>query len=91
MSASTGAALAGSATAGQATFEPDEDEELGEDEPLETASPAFFSLLPEPSPDDPAEEEEEEESALEVVSDFLLSDPFAEAVAGSEPLRLSVR
>jgi hypothetical protein len=86
--------LARSATAGQATFEPDEDdeeeeEELDEedDEPLLlTFSAAFLSLFPDLSPD----ESEEPESA----PGFLASDPFAAALAGSESFcaaRLSVR
>jgi hypothetical protein len=85
--------LARSATADQATFEPDEDEDEDDDdeededelddeeddEPLPTASPDFLSLLPDLS----AEE-----------SDFLASDPFVEALAASESFwaaRLSVR
>jgi hypothetical protein len=83
--------LARSATAGQATFEPDEDDELDEeddeldeedDEPLPTDSPDFLSLLPDFSPDG-AEG-----------SGFLASDPFAAALADSESFcaaRLSVR
>jgi hypothetical protein len=83
------------ATAGQATFEPDEededdeeddDEEDDDDEDEEelTFSPDFLSPLPEDlSPDEVAE------------SAFLLSDdPFADAAAGSELFwlaRLSVR
>jgi hypothetical protein len=77
--------LARPATAGQATFEPEEDEELDEDEvPLPAFSPGFLSLFLELSP--------EEESELEVLSGFLLSDPLADAAAGSFwLLRLSVR
>jgi hypothetical protein len=86
MSAATGPAR--SVTARQATFEPDEDEEPEEDDPLEAVSPAFLSLLLVLSADDPAEEEE---SAFEVASDFLPSEPLDEAAAGSELLRLSVR
>jgi hypothetical protein len=82
------------ATAGQATFEPDEEEEKKEDEDDEdeddeddeelTFSPDFLSpLLEDLSPDEVAE------------SAFLLSDdPFADAAAGSELFwlaRLSVR
>jgi hypothetical protein len=78
------------ATAGQATFEPDEEdedeEEDDEDEDGEelTFSPDFLSPLPEDlSPDEVAE------------SAFLPSDdPFADAAAGSELFwlaRLSVR
>jgi hypothetical protein len=80
------------ATAGQATFEPDEededeeDDEVDEDEEEEelTFSPDFLSPLPEDlSPDEVA------------ASAFLLSDdPFADAAAGSELFwlaRLSVR
>jgi hypothetical protein len=94
--ASAGTGLARSTTAGQATFEPDEDEELGpdeEEEPEDDADedeplPAFLSLplSPLPSEDDP-------ESGLELEPpspDF----PFDEATAGSAPfwpLRLSVR
>jgi hypothetical protein len=99
--------LARSATAGQATFEPDEedddDEEEDEEEPepepedeLETVS--FLSLLPGLSPEAPEDLspealsfEPEEEPEL---SDFLPSEPFADAVAGSElfwAARLSVR
>jgi hypothetical protein len=85
--------LARSATAGQATFEPDEDEdeELDEEdeeedeEPLPTFSEAFLSLLPDLSPD---------ESALGAPSGFLASEPFGEALAASESFcaaRLSVR
>ena len=80
--------LARPATAGQATFEPEEpedDEELEEDELLlPVFSPDFLSLFLELSP--------EEESELEELSDFLLSDPLADAAAGSFwLLRLSVR
>jgi hypothetical protein len=83
------------ATAGQATFEPDEEDEEEEEEEDEededdeddeelTFSPDFLSPLPEDlSPDEVAE------------SAFLLSDdPFADAAAGSELFwlaRLSVR
>jgi hypothetical protein len=78
------------ATAGQATFEPDEEDEEEEeddeddDEEELTFSPDFLSPLPEDlSPDEVAE------------SAFLLSDdPFADAAAGSELFwlaRLSVR
>jgi hypothetical protein len=79
------------ATAGQATFEPDEededeeeDDEDDEDEEELTFSPDFLSPLPEGlSPDEVAE------------SAFLLSDdPFADAAAVSELFwlaRLSVR
>jgi hypothetical protein len=79
------------ATAGQATFEPeeededdDEEDEVDEDEEELTFSPDFLSPLPvDLSPDELA------------ASVFLLSDdPFADAVAGSElfwPARLSVR
>jgi hypothetical protein len=82
------------ATAGQATFEPDEEDEDeeedddeeddDEDEEELTFSPDFLSPLPEDlSPDEVAE------------SAFLPSDdPFADAAAGSELFwlaRLSVR
>jgi len=75
------------ATAGQATFEPDEEDEEEEDDEDEeelTFSPDFLSPLPEGlSPDEVAE------------SAFLLSDdPFADAAAGSALFwlaRLSVR
>jgi hypothetical protein len=81
------------ATAGQATFEPDEEDEdeeddeedeVDEDEEELTFSPDFLSPLPEDlSPDEVA------------ASAFLLSDdPFADAAAGSELFwlaRLSVR
>jgi hypothetical protein len=83
------------ATAGQATFEPDEEDEEEEEEDDEededdeddeelTFSPDFLSPLPEDlSPEEVAE------------SAFLLSDdPFADAAAGSELFwlaRLSVR
>ena len=78
------------ATAGQATFEPDEEDEEEDDDDEEedeeelTFSPDFLSPLPEDlSPDEVAE------------SAFLLSDdPFADAAAGSELFwlaRLSVR
>jgi hypothetical protein len=94
--------LARSATAGQATFEPDEedvdDEDDDDPEPepedeLETVS--FLSLLPPLSPEDlsPEDLSFEEESELEL-SDFLPSEPFADDVAGSElfwAARLSVR
>jgi hypothetical protein len=79
------------ATAGQATFEPDEDEEEDdEDEEDELAfSPDFLSpLLEDLSLDEVA-------ASLFLLSDDLLSDePFAEAPAGSELFwlaRLSVR
>jgi hypothetical protein len=80
--------------AGQATFEPDEEDSEEEDDDDEdeddeddeelTFSPDFLSPLPEDlSPDEVAE------------SAFLLSDdPFADAAAGSELFwlaRLSVR
>jgi hypothetical protein len=92
--------LARSATAGQATFEPDEEDVDDEDDPepepedeLETVS--FLSLLPPLSPEDlsPEDLSFEEESELEL-SDFLPSEPFADEVAGSElfwAARLSVR
>jgi hypothetical protein len=94
--------LARSATAGQATFEPDEedvdDEDDDDPEPepedeLETVS--FLSLLPPLSPEDlsPEDLSFEEESELEL-SDFLPSEPFADDVADSElfwAARLSVR
>jgi hypothetical protein len=83
------------ATAGQATFEPDEEDEEEEEEEDDdgeddedgeepTFSPDFLSPLPEDlSPDEVAE------------SAFLLSDdPFADAATGSELFwlaRLSVR
>jgi hypothetical protein len=83
--------LARAATAGQATLEPDDvelEEDLDEDLPAE--SPDFLSLLPELS----LEPEPEPESELEVLSDFLLSDPLADVLAGSSLFwlpRLSVR
>jgi hypothetical protein len=93
--------LARSATAAQATFEPDEededdfDEEDGDEEDGEllTFSPVFLSPVPDFSVDD----EEDDESELTVLSDFLPSDPFDEAAAGSAGsalfwlLRLSLR
>jgi hypothetical protein len=92
--------LARPATAAQATFEPEEDDEPEEDfEPeeddeeddeLPTVSPDFLSLVPDLSPDD----EEDDESELAALSAFLPSDPLAEAAAGSAVfwlLRLSVR
>ena len=85
------------ATAGQATFEPDEEDEEeeeedddddDEDEEELTFSPDFLSPLPEDlSPDEAAE------SAF-LLSDLLSDDPFADAAAGSEVFwlaRLSVR
>jgi hypothetical protein len=86
------------ATAGQATFEPDEEDEEEEEEDEEdeddeddeelTFSPDFLSPLPEDlSPDEVAE------SAF-LLSDLLSDDPFADAAAGSEVFwlaRLSVR
>jgi hypothetical protein len=82
--------LARSATAGQATFEPDEDDDP-EDEVLPALSPDFLPPLAE----DLSPDEDEAESPFDAaVSDFLLSDPLAEAVAGSELFwleRLSVR
>jgi hypothetical protein len=81
------------ATAGQATFEPDEDEEEDdedEDEEDELAfSPDFLSpLLEDLSLDEVV-------ASAFLLSDDLLSDePFAEAPAGSELFwlaRLSVR
>lgn len=85
------------ATAGQATFEPDEEDEDEEDDDEEdddedeeelTFSPDFLSPLPEDlSPDEAAE------SAF-LLSDLLSDDPFADAAAGSDLFwlsRLSVR
>jgi hypothetical protein len=81
--------LARPATAGQATFEPDEDEdeELDDEdeEPLPAFSETFLSLLPDLSPD---------ESAPDPPSDFLASEPLDEVLAASESFgaaRLSVR
>jgi hypothetical protein len=85
--------LARSATAGQATFEPDEDEDDDpeDDELLPAFSPDFLPPLAE----DLSPDEDEAESPFDAaVSDFLLSDPLAEAAAGSELFwleRLSVR
>jgi hypothetical protein len=85
--------LARPATAAQATFEPEEDdldEEDEDDGELLTFSPDFLSPVPDLSPD----EEEDDESELAALSDFLPSDPFDEAAAGSALfwlLRLSVR
>jgi hypothetical protein len=81
------------ATAGQATFEPDEDEEEDddddeEDEDEEDDEPAFSPDFLSPLLEDLSLDEV-------VASAFLLSDePFAEAPAGSELFwlaRLSVR
>jgi hypothetical protein len=87
------------ATAGQATFEPDEEDaeddededdpdEDDEDEAEPAFSPAFLSPLLSPLPEDLSPDEA-------AVSAFLLSDdPFADAAAGSELFwvaRLSVR
>jgi hypothetical protein len=91
--------LARPATAGQATFEPEEDDEDLEDDDLEeellTLSPDFLSPLLDLSPDDEEEEDEDDESELAAaLSDFLPSEPFVEAAAGSELfwlVRLSVR
>jgi hypothetical protein len=96
--------LARSATAGQATFEPDEEDEDVDEEEEEDPEPepedeletvSFLSLLPPLSPEDlsPEDLSFEEESELEL-SDFLPSEPFADDVAGSElfwAARLSVR
>jgi hypothetical protein len=92
--------LARSATVAQATFEPDEpdeddfddedEEDEDEDEELPTFSPVFLSPVPDLSVDD----EDDDESELAVLSDFLPSDPFDEAAAGSALfwlLRLSLR
>jgi hypothetical protein len=86
--------LARPATAAQATFEPEEDDEDEEDEDdeLPAFSPDFLSAVPDFSPDD--DEDEDEESELAALSDFLPSEPFVEAAAGSVLfwlLRLSVR
>jgi hypothetical protein len=84
--------LARPATAAQATFEPEEDDEDEEDlDELPTFSPDFLSPVPDLSPDDEEDDESEPEAAL---SDFLPSDPLAEAAAGSALfwlVRLSVR
>jgi hypothetical protein len=88
--------LARPATAGQATFEPEEDDEDLEDDDLEeellALSPDFLSPVLDLSPD---EEEDDDESELAAaLSDFLPSEPFVEAAAGSELfwlVRLSVR
>jgi hypothetical protein len=86
--------LARSATADQATFEPDDDDEDDEDdfdEELLTFSPVFLSPVPDFSVDD----EEDDESELTVLSDFLPSDPFDAAAAAGSALfwleRLSLR
>jgi hypothetical protein len=77
------------ATAGQATFEPDEDEEEDDDDDEEDVDePAFSPDFLSPLLEDLSLDEV-------VASAFLLSDePFAEAPAGSELFwlaRLSVR
>jgi len=84
------------ATAGQATFEPDEededeeeddDEEDDDDEEELTFSPDFLSPLPEDFSLD-------EVAASPFLLSLLSDDPFADAAAGSEPFwlaRLSVR
>jgi hypothetical protein len=91
--------LARSATAGQATFEPDEedvdDEDDDDPEPEPEDELETVSFLPPLSPEDlsPEDLSFEEESELEL-SDFLPSEPFADEVAGSElfwAARLSVR
>jgi hypothetical protein len=76
--------LARPATAGQATFEPDDDA----GEPL----PAFSLVLEPPLPD-VSPDEEGEEPFPAALSVFLLSEPFADAAAGSDFWleRLSVR
>jgi hypothetical protein len=91
--------LARPATAGQATFEPEEPEEPEEDDEDEededellAFSPDFLSPVPDLSLDD--EEDEDDESELAALSDFLASEPFVEAAAGSELfwlVRLSFR
>jgi hypothetical protein len=90
--------LARSATAGQATFEPEEDEDDDpEDEEDDELLPAFSPdfLLSDPLAEDLSPDEDEAESPFDAaVSDFLLSDPLAEAAAGSVLFwaeRLSVR
>jgi hypothetical protein len=99
--------LARPATAGQATFEPDEDEdEEPDDEEDEEPDDE------EPDDEEPDDEDEEplptvseaflpllpglspDESALDAPSDFLASEPLDEALAASESFcaaRLSVR
>jgi hypothetical protein len=93
--------LARSATAGQATFEPDEEDEDVDEEEEEDPEPEpedeleTVSFLPPLSPEDlsPEDLSFEEESELDL-SDFLPSEPFADDVAGSAlfwAARLSVR
>jgi hypothetical protein len=79
--------LARPATAGQATFEPDDDDDDA-GEPL----PAFSLVLEPPLPD-VSPDEEADEPFPAAVSAFLLSEPFADAAAGSDFWleRLSVR
>jgi hypothetical protein len=88
--------LARSATAGQATFEPDEEDEDVDEEEEEDPEPEpedeleTVSFLPPLSPEDLSFEEESELD----LSDFLPSEPFADDVAGSAlfwAARLSVR
>jgi hypothetical protein len=91
--------LARSATAGQATFEPDEPDEDEEDDPEDEEDdellPAFSPDFLPPLAEDLSPDEDEAESPFDAaVSDFLPSDPLAEAAAGSGLFgleRLSVR
>jgi hypothetical protein len=81
--------LARPATAAQATFEPEEDDEDDLEE-LPSFSPDFLSPVPDLSADD----EDDESELAAALSDFLPSDPFVEAAAGSALFwlaRLSVR
>jgi hypothetical protein len=89
--------LARSATAAQATFEPDdgedddepddgEDEEDEDDEDEDEDDeplPTFSPGFLSPVPDLSPDDEEDDESELAALSGFLPSDPFDEAAAGS--------
>ena len=91
--------LAGSATTGQATFEPDDEDEDDEDDELLVDSP-LFPLFPSEELEELEELDSEPFFPPDESPDFdELSDPlrdlslsFAPSAAGTvEPLRLSVR
>jgi hypothetical protein len=81
--------LADSATAGQATFEPDDDDD---DEPDEDFPDSPLFPLDEPEEPEDSEPLLLDESDLDELSELLRDLSFEPSAAGTvEPLRLSVR
>jgi hypothetical protein len=86
--------LAGSATTGQATFEPDDEDEDEEPDELLVDSPLFppeeLDELDDSEPALPPDESPDFDELSDPLRDLSLS--FAPSAAGTvEPLRLSVR